>query len=137
MKPLIFIFFALVLPLMDGCASIARTYSITVRRPSNEVCFIEMRWQTSPDSQDEATWKIEMKKMARPVIEAELRRLGFPAETIIVESATSFEGGWLVVDASSGNLPKETLQAKVKELLAAIPAGKRPPEPVYRGKGKF
>lgn len=137
MKPFVFFFLALVLPLVDGCASTGRTYSIVVRRPSEDVCFIEMRWQTSPDSQDEATWKTETKSAARPVIEAELHRLGLPSKTVIVESATPFEGGWVVVDASSGNLPAEELKARVKEILAAKPPGKRPPEPVYRGKGEF
>jgi hypothetical protein len=137
MKPFVFLFFALVLPSIGGCVSLDRVYSITIQRPSEAVCFIEVQWQTGFDFRDEATWRIETQKLARRVMESELHRLGLPAETVVVESSTPYRGSWVVVRASSGSLPKEQLQAKVKEILAAIPRGQRPPGPVYRGKGEF
>ena len=137
MRPYLLLFCALVFPLLEGCASVDRAYSITIRRPSDEVCFIEMQWYTGFDFREEVTWKAETQRMARPVIESELRRLGLPSGTVVIESATPLEGGRVIVDASSGNIPEEQLQAKVKEILAAIPRGQRPPGPAYRGKGEF
>lgn len=137
MRPYFLLFCAFAFPLLGGCVTVDRAYSITIRRPSDEVCFIEMQWQTRFDSRDEATWKTETQKLARQAIEPELIRRGFPSGTVVIESSTSYRGDWVVVRASSGNLPKEQLQAKVKEILAAIPWGQRPPGPVYRGKGEF
>lgn len=137
MRPYLLLLCVFIFPLLGGCVTVDRAYSITIRRPSAEVCFIEMQWQTRFDARDEATWKTETQKLARQVIEPELIRLGFPSGTVVIESSTPYRGDWVVVRASSGNMPKEQLQAKVKEILDAIPQGQRPPGPVYRGKGDF
>jgi hypothetical protein len=137
MRPYLLLLCALAFPLLGGCVTVDHAYSITIQRPNDEVCFIEMQWQTRFDSRDEATWKTETQKLAGQAIKSELIRRGFPSGTVVIESSTSYRGDWVVVRASSGNLPQEQLQAKVKEILAAIPRGQRPPGPVYRGKGEF
>ena len=137
MKSYLLLFCAIALPLMGGCVSIDRTYSITIWRPSDDVCFIEIQWQTSFDFRDEVNWKAETQRLARKAIEHELLRLGLPSGTIVVESSTPYRGDWVVVRASSGNLTKKNLQAKVKEILEVTPPGKRTPGPAYRSKGEF
>ena len=114
-----------------------RTYSITIRQPRNELCFIEMEWRSIPFIPDESTWITEMKKIAQPVIESELHWLGLPSETVLIEGVSPFENGVVVVYASSGNMPTEELKARVKEIFAAVPRGQRPPKPIYKGNSEF
>lgn len=121
-----------------GCVTLNKHYSIEVRRPVQEICFVDIQWQTDWSKSRSPNWEESVTQMARQATESELKRLGFPCGTIYVGKPTMLEGGsWVAIFAIAGNLAKGELQAEAKKILDAVPPGKQLPAPVYRGKGEF
>jgi hypothetical protein len=128
--------FASLLWLLVGCVTVDAYYSIEVRRPVPDICFVVIQWQTHWAESEE--WKEETVRKAHLAIESELERLGLPRTTIDVGTPTMIEGGsWVVVRATAGNMSKVELQAKASDILNAIPSGRYLPQPIYTGKGEF
>jgi hypothetical protein len=119
-----------------GCVTVDSRYSIEVRRPTPEICFVVIQWQTRWVDSNE--WKEKVVHMAQRAIEAELDRHDLPRQTVDVGEPTMYEGGsWVVLRATAGNMTKSQLQAKAKQVLSNIPPGQYLPPPIYVGKGSF
>jgi hypothetical protein len=118
-----------------GCVAIDQHYSVEIRRPTSDVSFVVIQWQT--DWYETPNWESNVIEMARSAARLELKRQGLPFDTIYVGNPTKYGGTWVVVRVTAGSLPEDQLRAKASAILDAVAPGERLPRPIYRGKGEF
>ena len=120
---------------LSGCASRGGTYSFVVREPVQAIYWIEIQWQAN--SWNGPEWKARATAAAEELIKAEMTRLRLPHSTIYAGQPVPYEGTWIVVFATTSDLPEAETRDRIAEFQKTQVDGQRPPPAIYQFRGKF